>query len=380
MGTFFKRVEKLFRKKGAKTYKIAFNAADWFFSNKDSVVSYKDTPENWHNFIKDFLANQHIDKMFLFGDCRFYQRVAIKIADKIGVEVFVFEEGYIRPDFITLEKYGVNANSKLPKLKEFYQNLPETFLEQPKALPMKNSFSKIVVNSMAYYAIANAFAFLYPHYIHHREFSAAKEGVRGIKNFARKITYTVKDRRYNARFKTDLSKKYFFAPLQTHVDAQIKIHSPFNCMEKFIETVLTSFAHFADKSYFIVFKHHPIDRGGRNYTNFINNLSKKLDVKGRVIITYELNIPNTIKHALGTVTINSTIGLSSLYHNTPTITLGKAIYNISGLTCKYTTLDNFWQNTTPPDKILFQKFRTFLIQNSQINSSFYGRIGDLKKI
>ncbi|MDR2342527.1 MAG: hypothetical protein LBD84_05780 [Campylobacteraceae bacterium] len=139
------------------------------------------------------------------------------------------------------------------------------------------------------------------------------------------------------------------------------------------------FLSFANKNYFIVFKHHPLDRGKVNYAGYINTLAKELDIETRVITLYEIHIPNTLKNALGTVTINSTVGFSSLYHGTPTITLGKAIYDIKALTCKGIKLDNFWQNAIPPDRDLFQKFRAFLIQNSQINSSFYGKIGDLKK-
>ncbi|MDR2789821.1 MAG: capsular biosynthesis protein [Campylobacteraceae bacterium] len=378
MGTFFKRLDKIFRKRGAKTYKIALNAADWFFSNKDNVISYKDKPEKWKKFIGGFLSEKRIDKIFLFGDCRFYQKIAIKAADNLGIEVFVFEEGYIRPDFITLEKYGVNDNSKLPRAKEFYENLPE-ISEQTKTLPMKNSLYNLIISATTYYLIANAFMFLYPNYIHHREFSAIKEGFYGIRNFIRKIIYAQKDRPYNKRFKADLSKKYFFVPLQTYSDAQIKKHSQFKSLEEFIEMVLVSFARFADKECFIIFKHHPLDRGRVNYAGFISSLAKKLGVEKRVIALYETHIPNALKNALGTVTINSTVGLSSLYHGTPTITMGKAIYDIKSLTCKGVKLDNFWQNAVPPERDLFQKFRAFLIQNSQINSSFYGKIGDLEK-
>jgi capsular polysaccharide export protein len=378
MGNFFKRLDKVFRKRGAKTYKIAFNAADWFFSNKDNVISYKGTPKFWQKFITSFFNEYKIDKIFLFGDCRFYQRIAIKTANSLGIEVFVFEEGYVRPNYITLEKYGVNDNSRLPRLSKFYEQLP---IEKTKeALDMKNSLFLMITSATIYYLIANTFKFLYPHYIHHRDFSAVKEALYGIKSFMRKILYTLKDKPCNKLLKTKLSKKYFFIPLQANDDAQIRKHSSFRNMREFIEVVLNSFAHCADKDCFIVFKHHPLDRGKVNYTNFINALSEELGIKERVITLYELYIPNALKNARGTVTINSTVGLSSLYHGTPTIVLGKAIYDIKGLTCKRETLDDFWKNQTTPNKDLFKKFIKFLIKNSQINSSFYGKMGDLEKL
>ena len=71
---------------------------------------------------------------------------------------------------------------------------------------------------------------------------------------------------------------------------------------------------------------------------------------------------------IATITINSTVGLSSLYHGIPTLTLGKAIYDIDGLTCKGMKLDEFWTKNKKPDELLFKKFRTFLIQNTSIRT------------
>ena len=52
-----------------------------------------------------------IDLVFLFGDCRPIHRAAHDVATAMGIDVGVFEEGYLRPDFITLERHGVNGNS-----------------------------------------------------------------------------------------------------------------------------------------------------------------------------------------------------------------------------------------------------------------------------
>jgi capsular polysaccharide export protein len=378
MGTFFKRLDKLFRKKGALTYKIALNAADKFFSNHDNVVSYKDTPKNWEKFIYEFLRERKIDKVFIFGDCRFYQKITIKAAEKLGIGIFIFEEGYVRPNYITLEKHGVNNNSKIPRSRSFYDGLPDVET-QPIERNMHNSFAKVVISAISYYIIANIFSFLYPHYIHHRNFGAVSEAFYGIRNGMRKLIYAQKDKSFNERLRGELSKKYFFVPLQTSSDFQLKKHSSFINIEGFIKETLTSFSAFAPKDTFIVFKHHPIDRGRKNYTRYITDLAIELGVDDRVVALFEINIPNALKNALGTITINSTVGLSSLYHGIPTITLGQAIYDISGLTCK-NGLNNFWQNLTPPESNLFKKFRAFLITNSQINSNFYGEMGDLEKI
>ncbi|MFV0482082.1 MAG: capsule biosynthesis protein [Campylobacteraceae bacterium] len=379
MGSFFKRFDKSLRKKGAKTYKIAFNAGDWFFSNKDNVISFKDSPKNWKKFITSFYKEKNINKLFLFGDCRFYQQIAKEVAETVGVEVFVFEEGYIRPNYITLEKHGVNDNSKLPRSREFYDLLTiNTSLDH--AREMYNNFSLQIMSAIIYFIIAKTFIFLYPKYIHHRDLYPLTEAFYGIRSFFRKIIYSLRDEKYNEILSTILSKKYFFVPLQTNSDFQVRQHSNFKDIKDFIVLVLESFAKNASKFDYIIFKHHPLDRGRKNYTKLIYNLSKKLCVEKRVIVAHEINIPTALKNAKGTVTINSTVGLSSLYHETPTITLGKAIYNIDGLTCKSISIDQFWSCLIIPNAELFKKFRAYLIKNSQVNSSFYGKIGDLENI
>jgi capsular polysaccharide export protein len=95
-------------------------------------------------------------------------------------------------------------------------------------------------------------------------------------------------------------------------------------------------------------------------------------VSNRVHAVHDAHLPTCLKNAVGTVTINSTVGIQSLYHGTPTIALGKALYDIGGLTCKGMPLDRFWSEHHPPDQSLFRKFRRHLIEQTQLSGSFYG--------
>jgi capsular polysaccharide export protein len=119
-----------------------------------------------------------------------------------------------------------------------------------------------------------------------------------------------------------------------------------------------------------------MDRGRRNYTKFINKLAKQLNIQERTITAHDLHLPTCLKSTIGTVTINSTVGISSLYHQAPTITLGNAVYDIEHLTCKNMPLDKFWTEYKKPDQNLFKKFRLYLIENTQLNGNFYGKIPD----
>ncbi|MEA2048178.1 MAG: capsular biosynthesis protein [Campylobacterota bacterium] len=372
MGLFFKRLDTNFRKKGALTYRIGLNMGDQFFSHKDNYTPFRGRAEEWSVFIKDFLELNKIDSVFLFGDCRFYQSILVEIAKTLNIEVFVFEEGYLRPHYITLEQYGVNGFSQISRDPEFYLSLPGQFICEPEHA--RNSKVKMVISATLYYALSNLFSYKYPHYMHHRDFSAIKEAFYGIRGLLRKFLYAWREKGYLAEVTGRLSKQYYFVPLQTHNDFQILQHSTYHSIEKFIIEVLESFESHAPKGTYLIFKHHPVDRGRKNYRSFIHEQAEILGIEERIIILYDVFLPELLKHARATVTINSTVGLTSISYGIPTLTLGEAIYDMEGLSNKDKSLNLFWNAYQEPNPDLYQKFKQFLIHNTQLNGSFYGRI------
>jgi len=370
MGNFFKKVDKIFQKEGAKTYKLGFNAGDSFFSHRNNYIAYRNNKSSYKKFIKKLLHEKNIDKIFLFGDCRFYQSVSIKVALELKIEVYVFEEGYIRPRYITMEKYGVNDFSHISRDAKFYNTLQNIIIDPTK--DTHYSQFKMVLSATIYYLISNIFHYKYPYYEHHRDFSAVKEFFYGTRSIIRKFLYRFEEKNYLNMIENELSKKYFFVPLQTYNDFQILEHSGYRSLEKFIIEVLESFAKNCSKDW-IIFKHHPVDRGRKNYKEFILEQALLLGIEKRVLVFYDTYLPTCLKNAKGTVTINSTVGLSSMTHGTPTITLGNALYDIEGLTCKGMKLQDFWHKPKKPDMKLLAKYRAFIINNTQINGSFYGR-------
>ncbi|AKF25902.1 hypothetical protein YH65_01505 [Sulfurovum lithotrophicum] len=373
MGTFFKKLDKNFRKKGAITYRIGFNMGDQFFSYRDNYIPFRDVCEVWPKFIEEFLGKKKIDMVFLFGDCRYYQKVTTAIAKEKGIDVFVFEEGYLRPHYITMEKFGVNGFSQLSKNPAFY--LSSTGDEMvPEPVHAKSSKTKMVISATLYYAISNLFGIHYPHYRHHREFSAVQEAFYGIRGLFRKALYAVTERDCLERLTVTLSGRYYFVPLQTHNDFQILQHSRYRSIEKFIIEVLESFAQYAPKDTYLVFKHHPVDRGRKNYRKFILEQANILEIRESVIVIHDVFLPEILKHTRGTVTINSTVGLTSIEYGIPTITLGEAVYDIEGLTNKGKELKVFWSDPQLPDRKLYHRFRQYLVNHTQLNGSFYGRM------
>jgi len=62
------------------------------------------------------VAEHDITDIVLYGDTRPIHAEAIKIAKTKGLTIHVFEEGYMRPFWVTYERDGANGHSKLMDL------------------------------------------------------------------------------------------------------------------------------------------------------------------------------------------------------------------------------------------------------------------------
>jgi capsular polysaccharide export protein len=369
VGPFFRRLAVDFRKAGSEVFKINFNGGDWFFYPR-GATAFRGTREEWPAFLEQFLTEHQIDMVMLFGDCRPMHREAHGICAARGIEVGVFEEGYLRPDFISFERYGVNGNSRLPRNPNFYRR--KVYAKSEEALGVGTVFWYAMTWAMLYNTASRLLSPWYPHYRHHRTLTVL-EGLLWLRAFWRKIYYRYQERGIEETLETRLSNRYFLVPLQVHNDAQIRQHSDFTDMEQFILHVIDSFAAEAPAETSLVIKHHPLDRGYSDYTSLIAARAKERGVAGRVIYIHDQHLPSLLRHTRGVVTINSTVGLSALHHAVPVKVCGRAIYDVKGLVFPG-TLAEFWNNPKPGDRDLYLRFRNFLIAHTQLNGSFYRRL------
>ena len=149
MGNFFRKLQFKLSKRN-NVFRIGFNKGDEFFSLKHNFYPYKDTVKEWRSFISIFLKKNKIQIIFLFGDCRFYHKVAIEEAKKLNIDAYVFEEGYIRPNYITLEKNGVNFYSEIINKRSYILNQikdDNNLLQSEKNFPKNKIFLKMAFQS-----------------------------------------------------------------------------------------------------------------------------------------------------------------------------------------------------------------------------------------
>jgi capsule polysaccharide modification protein KpsS len=371
MGPFFKHFAKDLQARGYTVYKINLNAGDKLFFHGKNAIDYTGDINGWAEFLKLCLADLKIDAIFLFGDQRPYHRVAAKVADFLDIDLFVFEEGYLRPHYITLEKNGVNGHSTIPRIPEYYEGVKKQEVSHP--TPVPHAFFYMACYAIIYYVIGWLGSWGFPHYIHHRSFNPFSEAVIWLRAAFRKYYYHINERGILKRLTTTYANRYYLVPLQVHNDAQIRAWSNVPSAAAFIRRVISSFAKHAPSDSHLVIKHHPLDRGYSDYTGIIDKLARKYDCRERISYIHDLHLPTLLSHAKGTVLLNSTVGLSSILHGTPVKTLGHAIYALEGLTYQG-ALTTFWQDQGNINQQLNQQFRSYLLGNNQINGNFYRRI------
>lgn len=303
----------------------------------------------------------------MYNDCRLIHAKAIKVARKLGIGIWIFEEGYLRPYCITFEKDGVNANSSLPRDKNFYLSCNILTKESIKEIP--GGFKFMAFSAFLYWLFSFLLAPFFNNKLHHRTLFPF-EFLFWFRSLYRKYLYKLTEKKLNQKIYS-LEKKYFLAILQVYNDTQIKHHYK-KSIEEFIEETILSFANHARAKSYLVFKHHPMDRGYRNYSKLIDELCQKYHVEGRIFYVHDTYLPTLLKNALGCITINSTVGLSAILEGCPTKVCGNAFYNFEGLAYPK-KLQFFWReaHAYKPNPSLVINFKNYLLNTNQFNGNFY---------
>src|SRR5687768_5897860 len=112
---FFVRLAREIATRGHSVHRINLCGGDRLYWPRFGAVDFRGRFSDWRDFLGSYLQDAGITDIILFGDCRPYHRVAMDIARSRDIAVHVLEEGYFRPDWITLERGGTNAFSSLPR-------------------------------------------------------------------------------------------------------------------------------------------------------------------------------------------------------------------------------------------------------------------------
>ena len=368
LGPFFWNLSQSMTAAGAEVFKVNFNGGDFLFYPKNAIAFTGKMPD-WPTFLEALLERLQIDVIVLFGDCRPLHRAAREIANRRLIKVGVFEEGYIRPNYVTFEQFGVNGYSQLEREPQFFQTQPPPV--RGKELQVGNTFWYAAFWAALYYLAADFGRLFFRHYVHHRPLCVS-EILPWLRGGVRKWIYARKERGLLQALTGPLSKQFYLVPLQISTDSQILQHSEFNSVADFIQETVESFALHAPKETLLAIKHHPLDRGYHDYAALIQDLGHKYRLGSRLLYLHDQHLPTLFDHMRGAVVINSTVGFSALSHSGAVKTCGRAIYDLPGLTYQG-SLNRFWGDAASftPDRDLAERFRAHVIEQTQRAGSFY---------
>lgn len=375
VGYFFLDFANWLEAQNKTVFKLNFNGGDEFFypNNKPNTFAYREGLQNFEADLAIFCQQNQIDNVLCFGDNREYHRIAKKICQQQGLVFWAFEEGYFRPEYITLEKWGVNAYSPIIRNQEFF--LPYANLANlPEPQKVSKGLKSMAKQAIPYYLWAHLKRSKYAKYKHHRFLNMSYYINLWSKSIFKRLCYWLHDSGFAKRVEKGEFGEFFIVPLQVYDDTQVKIHSNQKSVELFLREVLESFVQNAPRHLNLIIKHHPMDRGFIDYRLVINEyIAKYPDLKNRIYYIHDVPLPVFLRYGKGMVTLNSTSGLSGLLHNMPVKTLGIANYDFNGLTDQQ-SLDSFWSNPKPPNKEVFKGYRKYHLYKTHINGSFYNRV------
>jgi len=372
IGTFFSRLSNYLEKNNVRTYKISFPLHEYGFK-KSNIIKYSKDIYSFKKFLKEVVYKKKIKHIFMYGNVLIPHRQALELAEELKKEnkiinTHIFELGYLRPNFVTLENKGINYTSSFIRNKKFYfkQDVYESF-----PIPKKYALFRIrkIWKTITFvnHCFQNYKVVEFEHKLQPKPIYLWFQ----IKGFFLKFFYRFTE--YKLKKKCFFKKPFYIVILQVSTDSQLRTGSNFEDNKEFIFKVIKNFAEANLDNTNLIFKHHPRDRGYINYRNLIEKISKEYGVYKNVFYVHDYFLSKIFQNSncKGTVLINSTVGFQSIYHSVPTKTLGIAPYNVEGLSDQK-DLVSFFKSPAVVDKLLFNKFYKYILENSQINGNFDG--------
>lgn len=355
-GPFFRRLGEEMAREGIPVHRINLNGGDrrdW----PEGAVDFRGRFSEWPVFLDTFLRENGITDVLLFGDCRPYHLTAHGIAAARNVRTHVLEEGYIRPDWMTLEPEGVNARSRLSRDRNWFIEEARRLPPEPELPPITASFKRRARDSYWYYHHVLTGCLAYPHFRSHRTTPILKEGFGWLWKFVRARRAAEAAAQVLRRLE---QKPLFLLPLQLSGDYQIRAHSPFPDMQSAASYAIRSFAANAPADVHLLLKAHPLDCSFYDWRRFVRRHARALGMEGRLHFVDGGDLEAMVRGARGLVCVNSTSATLALANDVPVCTLGRAIYDLKGLTHQG-HLDGFWRDPTPPQAGLYAAFRRVLV-------------------
>ena len=375
-GPFFSQLASQLAAAGATCWRVGFNAGDQrFWSDRKSYIAFRNCQNDWPVTLDGILNDKAITDIVLYGDCRPIHAVAKEKARAAGVALHVFEEGYLRPYWVTYERGGSNGHSTLMQksMDEIRASLTEADHDLPEAPPNWGDMRQHIFYGALYHLHVLAFNRGYPHFQPHRSLTVAQEARLNVGRFLRLPAVWRRRRLATAKIRRG-GFPYHLALLQLEHDSSFQEHSPFSTLCQFLETTFDGFARGAPRHHHLVVKAHPLEDGRAPLRCDVARLAEEYGLTGRVHFIPGGKLARLLNEARSVVTVNSTAAQQALWRGLPVKAFGAAVYSRPELVSDQPLVE-FFNRPMPPDTRAYRDFRRYLLETSQVSGGFYSAAG-----
>jgi capsular polysaccharide export protein len=372
-GPFFHELSEILSASGAGVEKIGFNRGDEFFwKDPDTYTAYLGPSEQWDDYIRVKLS-QGVTDIVIYGDARYFHSSAIEIAKSMGIIVHCFEEGYLRPYWVTYERGGVNGNSRLMSLSidDMRASLKKIDEEQPEAPAKWGELRSHMLYGARYHWHVLFRNRKYLNYKSHRSATIREEFFSHVRRLFMLPWRSFKRGLDSWRIR-NAGFVYHLAVLQLGHDASIVDHSNYSDMQDFMRDVVSAFASKAPKHHHLIFKAHPLEDFRVSLDAISVELMNEFGLQGRVHFLTGGKLAGMLNIARSVVTVNSTAGQQALWRGLPVKTMGTSVYSKPELTSSQPLAD-FFVSPHMPDLPAYRDYRRYLLATSQITGGFYSK-------
>ena len=375
-GPFFNRLGKMLRLAGAEVWRVGFNAGDrafWF--HPASYLPYRGTVEDWPQTFEGLLEEKRVTDVVLYGDTRPIHAEAVAAAKARGLTVHVFEEGYMRPYWVTYERGGSNGNSRLMDMT--IPRMQEALAQSDMEAPLPPGHWGDMRHHIFYGALYHWFVMFrngdYRNFRPHRSLPVTKEFQLYVRRLLLMPALALDRLASTLRIRLG-GFPYHLTLLQLEHDSAFQMHSPFDTMSDFLELVIDGFARGAPQHHHLVVKAHPLEDGRVPLRGEIRRLAKLNGVASRVHYVRGGKLAQLLNDARSAVTVNSTAGQQVLWRGIPLRVFGRAVYAQPEFVSDQ-PLPDFFAGASRPDNKAYKDYRRYLLETSQVPGGFYSARG-----
>jgi capsular polysaccharide export protein len=352
--------------RGAGVRRVNLCLADRLFWRRPGAVDYRGRLREFRRWLGAFCAREGVTDILYYADRLPYHRLAAKVARTQGLRAHALEFGYLRPDWVTLEREGGGAFSHFPAdPARLRADLPAPDL----TVRYPHRFGQEATGEVIYNLAMTAGRPLYPFYATDKYYPPVFDYLCWLPKLAR-----ARGRRRHAkavqRAWLDAGAPFTLVALQMQSDYQLRASAPYRRQRDMAREIVDSFAAHAPPGHRLLFKVHPLDNGWEDWRAIVRDRAAARGAADRVEAIDGGDLGRLLGAARGAIVANSTVGLHALRAGRPVKALGAAVYDMPGLTDPR-PLHAFWADPAPPDPATLDAFLRTLAHEIQIKGSIY---------